>query len=283
MNDDTIHDVADTALWIAGYRAKETALPNAAFNDFLAGRMAGERGIHMAEDMQRADAMSFAMVVRTTGIDRLIYDAIHKGVDTVINLGAGLDTRPYRMDLPAGLKWIEVDYQKVIDYKSRLITEKPVCQLQRYAADLSVDAEREKLFSKIGSEAQKALVITEGVIGYLTPGQAEKLSKSIYAVPSFRYWIMDYSQGKMRHTYRKELKDKLKNSPIQFRADNQIAFFCKDGWKVSNNIYILDEADRIGKKLPPMKFPINIALWLFPKKMRELGNKTYGYIMFGKE
>jgi hypothetical protein len=94
---------------------------------------------------------------------------------------------------------------------------------------------------------------------------------------------MDYSQGKMRNQYRKEIKDKLKNTPLQFKAENQIAFFQKDGWRIVSNIYILDEADRIGKKLPAMKFPINLALLLFPKKMRDLGNKTYGYIMFGKE
>lgn len=283
MTDDTIHDISDTALWIAGYRAKETALPNPVFNDFLAARLAGDRGMQMAEDMPQAEAMFFAMVVRTSGIDRLVTEAIAKGVDTVINLGAGLDTRPYRMSLPAELNWIEVDFPKIIDYKTRLITEKTVCRLQRYAVDLSNDAEREKLFTQLGQETKKALIITEGVIGYLTPEQASILSRSIYAIPSFQYWIMDFSQGKMRNQYRKEIKEKLKHTPLKFKADNQIAFFCNDGWKVSSNIYILDEADRIGKRLPAMKFPVNIALRLFPKKMRELGNKTYGYVMFGKE
>ena len=33
------------------------------------------------------------------------------------NLAAGLDTRPYRMDLPPSLRWIEVDLPDILDYK----------------------------------------------------------------------------------------------------------------------------------------------------------------------
>ena len=35
-----------------------------------------------------------------------------------MNLGAGLDARPYRMELPETLRWIEVDYPQVIDWKA---------------------------------------------------------------------------------------------------------------------------------------------------------------------
>lgn len=48
--------------------------------------------------------MAFAMTLRTVAIDRLVQMAIARGVDTVINLGAGLDTRPYRMELPPTLR-----------------------------------------------------------------------------------------------------------------------------------------------------------------------------------
>ena len=72
------------------------------------------------------------MVIRTVIIDDLIKRAIAKGVDTIINLGAGLDTRPYRMDLPRSLRWIEVDYFHVIALKeTRLAEETPRCRLER--------------------------------------------------------------------------------------------------------------------------------------------------------
>ena len=46
-----------------------------------------------------------------------IVAALREGVDTIVNLGAGLDTRPYRMSLPASLHWIEADYAHLIEYK----------------------------------------------------------------------------------------------------------------------------------------------------------------------
>jgi O-methyltransferase involved in polyketide biosynthesis len=35
-------------------------------------------------------------------------------MDTVLNPGAGLDTRPYRLKLPSQLNWIEIDFPKII-------------------------------------------------------------------------------------------------------------------------------------------------------------------------
>jgi methyltransferase (TIGR00027 family) len=278
-----INNVSDTALWVAAFRAQESDRPDAVFKDPLAKKLAGARGTEIARTTPYAKAVYFALVVRTSAIDKLIQIAIARGIDTVINLGAGLDTRPYRMILPANLRWIEVDFPHMIDYKNEtLATEQPVCILQRLAADLSQDEERKQLFAQLNTQSKKALVITEGVIGYLTNQQAENLSKDLFATPNFYYWIQDYNQGKMRrHRRAKALRKKLANAPLQFDMPNPIGFFTQHGWKVHENRFILDEADRIGRKLP-MLFPWNLLMWLFRKKFRALGNKTYGYVMYGR-
>jgi methyltransferase (TIGR00027 family) len=281
--DNDISHISDTALWIAGYRAQETERPDAVFKDVLAKKLAGDRGMEMVRTTPNTEAMAFAMVVRTVAIDRLVEEAIHYGVDTVINLGAGLDTRPYRMKLPAQLSWIEVDFPGMINYKNeQLKFEKPVCQLQRIACDLSGETGRRKLFSELSSKTKNALIITEGVIGYLTDQQAASLSADLFAMPSFQYWIQDYSQGKFRKNRQtKMLKKKLKNTPLKFQSADPIKFFGKQGWIVKENIFILDEADRIGRRLPLM-FPWSLLMFLFRRKLREMGNKTYGYVMFGR-
>jgi methyltransferase (TIGR00027 family) len=283
MADQEIHHISDTAMWIAAYRAQETERADAVFKDPFARKLAGPRGFKILETTPRTERMAFAMVARTSAIDRLINIAVQKKIDTVINLGAGLDTRPYRMNIPSTLRWIEVDFANTIRYKSELLqNEIPRCNLIRMASDLSNEGERKILFESLGKETKKAVVITEGVVAYLTDEQAKKLSRDLYDAPSFLYWILDYSQGKFRHNkYRKQLDKRMVNAPLQFTEAQPIEFFGRQGWKVEENIFMLDEADRIGRKLP-MKFPESLPMLLFPRKIREVANKTYGYVMFGR-
>lgn len=102
-----INDVSDTAFWIANYRATESERPDALFRDPLARRLAGERGRAIAADMPAARITEWSVVMRTVIIDSFIMSAIAEGVTTIVNLGAGLDTRPYRLELPAHQRIVE--------------------------------------------------------------------------------------------------------------------------------------------------------------------------------
>ncbi len=282
--ENTINHISDTALWIAAYRAKETKSKHPVINDHLAEKLAGEKGFEMVATTPHTKSMAFAMIVRTCAIDRLVEIAVSKGIDTVINLGAGLDTRPYRMNLPAHLNWIEVDFKNIVDYKNEILKpEAPHCHLERIPFDLSKDVERKELFRQLGNTTKSALIITEGVIGYLTNQQATQLSEDLFGISSFHYWIQDYSRGGLRKNRGTKAlqKNKLQNVPLQFQVEEPLSFFSRQGWKINENLLILDEADRIGKKLP-LFFPWNLLLFTFPKLIRKYGNKTYGYVMYSK-
>ena len=103
-----IRNISDTARWVAVYRARETERPDAVFRDPFARRLAGERGEQIANSMPLGGDTSWPMVARTYLIDELIREEIEGGADMVINLAAGLDSRPYRLKLPSSLQWIEV-------------------------------------------------------------------------------------------------------------------------------------------------------------------------------
>jgi len=94
MADLLIENVSDTAFWIAHYRAQESARPDALFRDPLAGLLAGERGKKIATGMPMSFMTRWTVVIRTCLIDDYLRLALVQGVDTVLNLGAGLDTRP---------------------------------------------------------------------------------------------------------------------------------------------------------------------------------------------
>src|SRR3954464_784567 len=100
-----IENVSDTALWVAVYRAMESARPDALFNDPYAERLAGERGHRVVAEMKGAKDSAWAMIVRTAVMDEIIMERVRgAGVDTVLNLAAGLDTRPWRLPLPPTLQ-----------------------------------------------------------------------------------------------------------------------------------------------------------------------------------
>ena len=98
--DPLISNVSDTARWVATYRAVESARPDALFHDPLADRLAGDRGRAIVAAAPRAIRNGWWLVARTKVMDDVIIDAITDGCDRVLNLAAGLDTRPYRLDLP---------------------------------------------------------------------------------------------------------------------------------------------------------------------------------------
>src|SRR4030095_9767386 len=105
---------------------------------------------------------------------------IASGADMVVNLAAGLDTRPYRMALPSNLPWIEVDLPDLLAYKiAALANEPPRCRLERVALDLANVAARRDLFNRLNQEAGRVLVITEGLGVYLPDQAAVSLGEDV--------------------------------------------------------------------------------------------------------
>jgi methyltransferase (TIGR00027 family) len=87
---------------------------------------------------------------------------------TVI-LGAGLDTRPYRLAWPAGARVIEIDHANVLEFKASVmagLSAEPTCKLVSVATDLSLPW-REPLLAA-GFEPQESTTwVLEGLLPYL--------------------------------------------------------------------------------------------------------------------
>lgn len=277
MTHTLISDVSDTALWVAAFRALESERPDALYHDPLASVLVGDRGRAIARDMPYPKILAWLMAVRTVAIDRLIFDAIAAGIDTVVNIGAGLDTRPYRLDLPSDLTWIEVDVPHIIDMKNAKLSQKtPGCRLSRIKADFSDRSATVRLYGEIGAKTKKALVITEGVMPYLTNDQAGQLAKDLRGIESFRFWVQDYTLARRPP---KKLTKKLKNAPFRFHHPDPLGFFAEFGWEVRNVIKAMDEAERLGRPFP-VAFPWNLLMRLIPKEKKDRAREAMGYVLF---
>src|SRR6266513_6015573 len=123
MAEPLIRDVSDTARWMAVYRARETERPDAIFKDPFARALAGERGEKIAKSVVFGEENGWSFLARTYLFDRFVEQQVTAGADLVLNLAAGLDTRPYRIDLPPSLRWVEVDLPEILDYKEHVLAD----------------------------------------------------------------------------------------------------------------------------------------------------------------
>jgi methyltransferase (TIGR00027 family) len=262
MTESAIRNVSDTALWVAVYRAEESEREDPLFFDPYARLLAGERGEEIAKQVKMP---GWPIVVRTQLLDELILKAVEEdGFDTVLNLAAGLDTRPYRLALPATLRWIEVDLPGMVEYKREKLKEaKCFCRLERHAVDLADPDARRALFTKVGAAADKVLVITEGLLIYLDPEAVKGFAQDLHQPPGFKRWLMDIASPQLLQMLAKQGatgpdSSLLKNEDVQFRfaPAESLGFFRPYGWKETGFLSVATEARRLKRFDIPLPFKV---------------------------
>lgn len=261
MNDREISKkgtVADTAHWIAAYRAQETARPDAIFRDPYAGELAGVTGRAMVQTGRSARAAAWAMITRTAVLDEVIAREVTTGgCDCVLNLGAGLDTRPQRLALPAELVWIEVDLPHMIEFKDEKLHGVPsACVVERIALDLSDESGRAALFASVDARFKRVLVVSEGLLVYLSEEQVARLGRDLSAYPNFKFWLFDQASPAilqfMQRGYHKGLQ--AANAPMQFAPKSGLAFHAAQGWVPREVRDMIGEARRLNREMRGAKF-----------------------------
>jgi methyltransferase (TIGR00027 family) len=182
-----ISHVSDTALMTAACRALETERADGLIRDPFAARLAGDRGMAILRAIDRMEIMCFGIAMRSRYLDQLVLDTVvGEGISTVLSVGAGLDTRPWRLKLPAALRWIEVDFPAMLDYKDSVMEGTGAkCRRERLAADVNEASGRESLFAMAGDGP--ALMITEGLLMYLPAASIDALA----ANTAVSHWILD--------------------------------------------------------------------------------------------
>jgi O-methyltransferase involved in polyketide biosynthesis len=165
-----------------------------------------------------------------------------------VNLAAGLDARPYRMALSAGLQWVEIDLPEILRYKEEILRgEKPKCVLERVALDLSDVPARRKLFERLGGRANKALIISEGFLVYLSAEQVGSLARDLTDAQGFQRWVVELASPGLLRLLQKKMGAQLapSGSMLQFGPEEGPGFFESHGWKPLDVRQLLKTAARL--------------------------------------
>jgi methyltransferase (TIGR00027 family) len=267
-----VSNVSDTARWVAVYRAWESARPDALFRDPFAERLAGERGTAITKLMPRQARNGWPIIVRTKLIDDLVLSSLGEGCDCVVNLAAGLDSRPYRMALPPDLPWIEVDFPAMVEEKERLMADaQPVCRLTRRGLDLSDSAARAVFFDELAGTTRSALVITEGLLVYLSEEVVRTLALDLADRSGIRWWVFDLASPNLLQMMQKTMGRQLVNAPMKFAPAEGVAFFESLGWGTQDVRSFMREAVRL-HRLPWFLRPFS---FLPEPDPRRLGNARW--------
>lgn len=266
----TLHSVSDTALLVAHHRAMESSRPDALFHDPFAERLAGERGEQIARKMPWGKRLAWSTITRTVLIDEMVLRLVAQGVDTVLNLAAGLDARPYRLPLPESLRWVEIDLPAMTATKTELLADdKPRCQLARVAVDLRDHAARRRALAEQAAAANSALVLTEGLLVYLDETIVSELARDLREQPAIRYWVTDLSSPvivkRMQKWWGKQMK--AAGTWMSFGPAEGTKFFEPLGWKEAEFGDLFQNARRI-RRPPPFVWLFNLQTKLFPARTK---------------
>ena len=248
-----VRNVSDTALWAAHFRAEESRRPDALFRDPYAEKLGAQRGGEMARTLPQGLSHAWAWVARTYLFDQILQKEIADGVDLIVNCAAGLDARPYRMQLPSTLQWIEADLPGMLAYKEELLaSDKPTCQLERIAVNLADVSERHRFFSSIAGRGKRGVVLTEGLLIYLSAEEIAQFAGDLSRVASLQRWILDMHSPRLLAMMQRKTGKALEKvgAPFKFGPAEGPDFFRAHGWTPIQVEGLLHTAARFGR--PPI-------------------------------
>jgi methyltransferase (TIGR00027 family) len=203
-------------------RASRTAEYNAAFRAMESARPASQRVLHdpyshrllppglrllrRLSDVpgvacgltsfvdRRWPGMRSSVVARTRLIDDWLSDAVGDGIDQVVMLGAGLDTRAWRLPALARSTVYEVDHPSTSRAKqSRLAAWDADLRRVRF---VQVDFDRESFVDRLVEagfdNTQKAAVVWDGVTNYLQPEAVDAVVRWAGGLAAGSHFIFTY-------------------------------------------------------------------------------------------
>jgi len=275
--------VGATALGVAAARAVETARDDALIRDEFAyllvssagpqwAQMASSDPAWLADDEEfRAlhDMSRDYQAVRTHYFDEYFHAAMRAGIRQVVILAAGLDSRAYRLDWPAGTTVFEIDQPKVLEYKtSTLDAHGADPRAQRIAVAVDLRDDWPAALTDAGFDsAQPTAWLAEGLLPYLPPDAQDRLFELVttHSAPGSQIAVeafsMDLSaQGDQDRIARRERTARMRElSGIDIDVDtltyadgdraDAAGWLSDHGWRV-DAVPSEDEMTRLGRQAP---------------------------------
>jgi methyltransferase (TIGR00027 family) len=193
---------SSTAAYMALFRAVESARPEEGrlFTDPLASALL-PTSLRLVADAARLPLIGRAVpaildlgwprtrssgVVRTRLIDTMVHDALDDGVVQLVLLGAGYDSRAYRLPLAREVTVFEVDHPSTQAAKRARLSAAgtSVDHVRFVGVDFELDNIADRLAQSGLDEGARSIVVWEGVISYLSEPAVDENVKLLSSICS---------------------------------------------------------------------------------------------------
>ena len=157
--------VSKTAYYCCGCRMHDAESENPVVGDYYARQLLGDQGMIYWEDFKNFTFPRASNIARHYIVETILRKQLYNDPKaTIIQVGAGLDTRAFRM---YGGSWVEVDAPEVINYKESII---PSVECKNNLQRIPINFEKEQLSEKLHSFVgrKNVIVVVEGVWFYLS-------------------------------------------------------------------------------------------------------------------
>jgi methyltransferase (TIGR00027 family) len=208
-----------------------------------------EYGVRIYDMFKDEVHCNASMLVRHRIIDDVLRQQLLVNPDLcVITIGAGLDSRPYRLN---GGKWFELDEPAVVQHKDkRLPATKCPNQLERIPIDFSIDVLKDKL-APIAT-AEPVIIIMEGVFIYLSEDEVKETIEPFHRLFPAHHLVCDLVNRQIVERYGRSLHEKIEGIGAHFKpVDYPDKVFTTNGYRIKNRISIVERSTDFGiNKIP---------------------------------
>jgi methyltransferase (TIGR00027 family) len=246
-------------------RAAESKRDDAVMNDPYAELLAGDAGGAFLQVFSkwspRMDTMSDFVALRTRSIDEALVHR-HASIQQIVILGAGLDSRAYRMKSLADCLVIEVDTSaSMMERKQKLLDDAGAAVLakQRHViiADLEQDLWATELIANGFNPKVPAFWLLEGLLYYLSEDSNVRLVKTIDALSAKHsqlwadiggYALVKGGDSEGEGLFRARALKYGENDPT-----NGVLSLLK--WSMEIQLSLNEKQELYGREWQPMKVP----------------------------
>jgi len=255
------NDIAATARTTASIRARETARADGLFRDPLAEVLAGPEAMAALSAMPEAVQARSSMytVIRTRVFDDWLMSATgpDHAVSQVVLLGAGFDSRAFRLDWPAGVALWELDQPALLAAKAAILAHAapaPGCLRTTVAVDFA-HPDWPAALPPAGFRPELPTAwLAEGVFPYLTPEVAVGVLDAVARLSPpgslFAADVVDEDSIRTRNQYLaglRQLSPGIKGAPFQFGTNAPAQLLADHGWSPSTVVQPGDAGANFGR------------------------------------